>query len=80
MAKFLKNNEIIVAVEKTADIQNNVIDAANLQFIINGLAYENKLDVHFDYGKEKNQKILNDPIKQKKFIWKIKSYWRNYNN
>ena len=72
LAKYLENNGIITVVEKTTDNQNSDIDAANLQFIINGLAYENKLDVHFDYGKEKNEKILNDPIEQKKFIddWK----------
>ena len=30
------------------------------------------MDVHFDYGKEKNEKILNEPIQQKNFIdeWK----------
>ena len=40
LAKYLENNVILVTVEKTADIQNNVIDAANIQFIINGLAYK----------------------------------------
>ena len=56
LAKYLENNGIITAVEKKADNQNSDIDAANLQFIINGLAYENKLDVHFDYGKKKMKK------------------------
>ena len=69
LAKDLENNGIITAVEKFSDDQD--IDATNLQFMFNGLATKKKLDVHFDYGKEKNEKILNDPIEQKKFFSSI---------
>ena len=70
LAKTLENNGITTAVEKETDDKD--IAAANLQFMINGLASKKKLNVHFDYGKEKNEKILNDPIEQKNFLddWK----------
>ena len=70
LAKTLENNGITTAVEK--ETEDKDIAAANLQFMINGLASKKKLNVHFDYGKEKNEKILNDPIEQKNFLdeWK----------
>ena len=70
LAKNLEDNGITTAVEKNTDDQD--IAATNLQFMINGLATKTKLDVQFDYGKEKNEKILNDPIEQQNFLneWK----------
>ena len=72
LAKDLENSGIVTAVEKTTDKEDIDVAATNLQFMINGLATKKKLDVHFDYGKEKNNKILNDPIEQKNFLedWK----------
>jgi hypothetical protein len=73
LAKNLEESGIVTAVEKNADDQDKDITATNLQFMINGLSTKKKLDVHFDYGKEKNEKILSDPIEQKNFIdeWKL---------
>ena len=72
LAKNLENNGITTAVEKEADEENKDVAATNLQFMINGLSSKQKLDVHFDYGKKKNEQILNDPVEQKKFLddWK----------
>jgi hypothetical protein len=74
LAKDLEKSGIVTAVEKTTDKEDIDVAATNLQFMINGLATKKKLDVHFDYGKEKNNKILNDPIEQKNFLenWKKK--------
>ena len=46
--------------------------------MVNSLSTKRKLDIHFDYGKEKNEKILNVPIEEKYFIdeWK-QIYLRN---
>lgn len=67
LAKNLENNGITTAVEKETDEENKDVAATNLQFMINGLSSKQKLDVHFDYGKKKNEQILNDPVEQKNF-------------
>lgn len=63
---------ITTAVEKETDEENKDVAATNLQFMINGLSSKQKLDVHFDYGKKKNEQILNDPVEQKKFLDDLK--------
>ncbi len=72
LAKHLEDNGIVTAVEKSTNKEDINIAATNLQFLTNGLATKKKLDVHFDYGKEKNTKIINDPKEQQNFI----EYWK----
>ena len=73
LANALESSGVTVGIKKESD-GNKKQNATNLQFLVNGMATKKKLDIHIDFDKEKNEKILNDKIEQEKFIndWKQK--------
>jgi len=78
--KVLQNNGIITAIERnnTEESKNNA--ETNLQFLINGMSNKNKYNLHFDFGKEKNDKLLNDEKERIKFHDKLrKKLSKEYN-
>ena len=73
LANALESSGLTIGIKKDSD-GNKKQNATNLQFLVNGMATKKKLDIHIDFDKEKNEKILNDKIEQEKFIndWKQK--------
>ena len=73
LANALESSGLTVGIKKESD-GNKKQNATNLQYLVNGMATKKKLDIHIDFDKEKNEKILNDKIEQEKFIndWKQK--------
>ena len=66
LAKSLQQNQILAVVEKDEN-KSPIYDIA-LQFLVNGMAYEKKLVISYDFGKEQNDLIIYDEDEQKKFI------------
>ena len=51
-----------------------------MQFLVNGMSKRNKYNLHFDFGKEKNDKLLNDEEERIKFHDKLrKKLSKEYN-
>ena len=51
-----------------------------MQFLVNGMSKRNKYNLHFDFGKEKNDKLLNDEKERIKFHDKLrKKLSKEYN-
>ena len=73
LANTLESSGLTVGIKKEHD-GNKKQNTTNLQFLINGMATKKKLDIHIDFNKEKNKKIINDKIEEVKFIndWKQK--------
>ena len=68
-SKVLENQGTTTAIEKNDD-ENDEMKKDNakttLQFLVNGMSDKKKYNLHFDFGKNKNQKILNDADERKK--------------
>ena len=74
LAKTLENKGIETAIEKKEnkdDIMDDA-DATCLQFICNGMIDKTKYNLRFDFGEEKNKKILKDEKEFEKFKEKLK--------
>ena len=67
LAKSLNENNKILAVVEKEENKSDIYGIA-LQFLVNGMAYEKKLVISYDFGKEKNDLIIYDETEQKKFI------------
>ena len=68
LAKSLQQNKILAVVEKDSK-ESKIYDIA-LQFLVNGMASEQKMVISYDFGKEQNDLILYDEEEQKKFVEK----------
>lgn len=74
LAKNLENMGIITAIEKNPSNDVDDQEASNilLQFITSGILQKPKLDFHFDFGRERNNQLLDDKDEQEKFNNKLK--------
>jgi hypothetical protein len=68
LAKSLQQNKILAVVEKDSK-ESKIYDIA-LQFLVNGMASEQKMVISYDFGKEQNDLIIYDEDEQKKFVEK----------
>ena len=74
MAKTLESKGIETAIEKKEN-KDDIMDEADatcLQFICNGMIDKTKYNLRFDFGEEKNKKILKDEKEFEKFKEKLK--------
>jgi len=72
IGKCIENNGTKVYVTKNKDNNFKNIELASIQSLFS-LCSQKKYEIHFDFGMEKNNKILNDPLEQKEFISKYSS-------
>ena len=64
-SKVLENQGMVTAIEKNnynneEEEKLSKDSAKTLQFLINGMFNKPKYNLHFDFGNEKNNKLLND--------------------
>ena len=71
--KILENNGIEVNISKKKGIIFKDIELASIQTLFS-LCNQMKYELTFDFGKDTNKKILNEPEEKEKFLtdWKIK--------
>ena len=77
-SKVLENQGMVTAIEKNN--YNNEEEEkiskesakTSLQFLINGMSYKPKYNLHFDFGNEKNTKLLDDENERKIFHDKLR--------
>ena len=71
-AKIFQNNSVEINITKKNDEKIKDIELAFIQSLIS-LGNYKKYELHFDFGKSTNKKILNDPKEKEKFLkeWKI---------
>ena len=78
LSKNLESLGIEAAIEKNENyIENNEnneneASATGLQFLSSGLIKKKKYKLHFDFGKERNEEILNDKTEYEKFKENLK--------
>ena len=73
LAQNLENQGVTTAIEKESTNSNdNEASNTALQFMINGMGMQKKYSLHFDFGEERNEELLNDKEEQKKFNDKLK--------
>ena len=73
LSKSLEDSGVETAIETSInDDQENEKEnderTTCLQFLTNGMMNKTKYDLHFDFGKEKNEELLNDEEKFDEFI------------
>ena len=73
-SKALENQGLVTAIEKDLNEKPDNIKSAetSLQFLINGMSNKIKYDLHFDFGKEKNNCLLSDENERKVFHDKLR--------
>ena len=81
LSKNLENIGVETAIQKENKISDDPdADITYLQYIINGYVNKKKYDLHFDFGKERNDEILNDENEYNKFKKRlIKKLSKDYN-
>ena len=74
LAKHFENAGITTAIEKKEIIEEESQNEANtiLQFISNGMVGKKKFNLHFDFGEQRNNQLLNDKNEQEKFNKKLR--------
>jgi hypothetical protein len=73
LAQNLENQGVTTAIEKESTNSNdNEASNTALQFMINGMGMQKKYSLHFDFGEERNEELLNDKEEQRKFNDKLK--------
>ena len=78
LAQNLEQIGITSAIDKNNS--NNLIDENFCHFMTSGLIEKKKYNFHFDFGETKNEELLNDTEKQKKFNEKLrKKLSKDYN-
>ena len=60
LSQNLEGIGIETAIEKNSNEDENDAAATCLQFIANGLAKKKKYDLHFEFGEERNEELLNN--------------------
>ena len=71
LGKCIADNGTEVYISKFKDKKCNDIELASIQSFIS-LGKEKKYEIHFDFGEEENDEILNNSLKKEKFLkdWK----------
>ena len=72
ISKNLENLGIETAIESNQDLNEQDNDFTSLQFITNGMADKKKYDLHFEFGEERNEELLNNEEEFKKFKENLK--------
>ena len=74
LAKNLEDSGVETAIESEEDGNDDDFDAAAtcLQFITNGMITKKKYDLHFDFGEERNQELIDKKEEYNKFKEKLK--------
>ena len=67
LSQNLEGIGIETAIEKNSEEDENDAAATCLQFIANGLAKKKKYDLHFEFGKERNEELLNNKEEYESF-------------
>jgi len=68
LAQNLENQGVTTAIEKeSSNNSDNEASSTALQFMINGMGMQKKYNLHFDFGDERNEELLNDKQEQEKF-------------
>ena len=68
LGQLLNNNGITYSIEKNNNNNNQDLSFTNLQLISSGDAFSKVLSLSYDFGEEKNTKILCDDEEKQKFI------------
>ena len=71
-SKILENQGIVSAIKKNTNEEEKKAAINNIQFLINGISDKNKYNFHFEFGTEKNIKLLNDDEEKKIFHNKLR--------
>jgi hypothetical protein len=72
---------MVTEIEKNVSDEDSKSEAqTSLQFLINGMADQNKYKLHFELGEEKNNLLLNDTNERKKFHDKLRKKLSNEYN
>ena len=71
LGKSVENNGIEINISKKKDENFEKIELASIQSIFT-LSAHKKYELHFNFGNEENEKIINEPNKQKEFLEKYK--------
>ena len=82
LGNILEQNGTEVIIEKEDNTNKNEQDEAitTLQFISSGLAQKTKYSLHFDFGDQRNEQLLNDKNEYNKFKEKlIEKLSKDYN-
>ena len=82
LSKALESQGMVTAIEKDTNENLETKEEAetSLQFLINGMSDKTKYDLHFDFGEEKNEQLLNDENERKLFHDKLrKKLSKDYN-
>ena len=72
ISQNLENLGIETAIESNQDLNEQDNDSTSLQFITNGMADKKKYDLHFEFGEERNEELLNNEEEFKKFKENLK--------
>ena len=72
ISKNLENLGIETAIESNQDLNEQDNDFTSLQFITNGMADKKKYDLHFEFGEERNEELLNNEEEFQKFKENLK--------
>ena len=67
LANNLKNDGIEVVIKNSDKKEDLDVGMTCLQFITNGMIYKKKYDLHFDFGPERNNELLNNKNEYEKF-------------
>ena len=76
LANVLEDSGVETAIESSINEEQkedeNDIGTTSLQFLSNGMGNKTRYDLHFDFGEEKNEEILNDEEEFEKFKEQLK--------
>ena len=72
LAYNLENNGIKTIIESQFNKEDEDEAATSLQFISNGLIFRRKYDLHFEFGRKRNEELLKNKNEYEKFKYKIK--------
>ena len=72
ISQNLENLGIETAIEKNSNPNDQDDDITSLQFFTNGLVSKKKYDLHFEFGEERNEELLNNEKEFEKFKENLK--------
>ena len=72
LAQNLESSGVQTVIEKDQTKSNEEEALTNLQFVVNGLYYKKKYVLKFDFGEEKNDKLLKEKEEYNNFVNKLK--------
>ena len=71
-SKSLENQGMTTAIQKETEGEDKNTLQTMLQFLVNGISNKTKYNLHFDFGEEKNKKLLKEENERKKFHEKLR--------